>query len=60
MGAGIASLLQMIDGLIMSYRAAHGASADGVKTLFKVLNNGDTVKIVLLAIIVRGMTCCHS
>jgi hypothetical protein len=49
-GAGIASLLQMIDGVTMSYRAAHGASADSVKTLFKVLNNGDTVKIALLAI----------
>jgi hypothetical protein len=40
----------MIDGVTMSYRAAHGASADSVKTLFKVLNNGDTVKIALLAI----------
>jgi hypothetical protein len=50
--AGVASLLQMIDGMTMSYRAAHGSSADSVKTLFKVLNNGDTVKIILLAIMI--------
>jgi Domain of unknown function (DUF4386) len=50
--AGIASLAQMVVGEILTYRAAHGSSADNVKTLFKVLNNGDTVKICLLAIMI--------
>ena len=52
--AGIASLGQMVVGEILSYRAAHGASADSVKTLFKVLNNGDTVKIALLAVMIAA------
>jgi hypothetical protein len=42
----------MVVGETMSYRAAHGSSADSVKTLFNVLNNGDTVKIALLAIMI--------
>ena len=32
-------------GETLTYRAAHGTGAASVKTLFKVLNNGDTVKI---------------
>jgi Domain of unknown function (DUF4386) len=53
-GAGLASLAQMVVGVLMSYRAAHGSSAGHVKTLFKVLNNGDTVKIALLAIVIAA------
>jgi hypothetical protein len=47
--AAIASVVQLVVGEILTYNAAHGHSADSVKTLFKVLNNGDTVKIAFLA-----------
>jgi hypothetical protein len=50
--AGLASLAQAVVGETLTYRAAHGATAGSVKTLFKVLNNGDTVKIALLAVII--------
>jgi hypothetical protein len=50
--AGLASLGQAVVGETLTYRAAHGASAGSVKTLFKVLNNGDTVKIALLAVMI--------
>jgi hypothetical protein len=50
--AAIASLAQLVLGEILAYNAAHGHSADSVKTLFKVLNNADTVKIALLAIMI--------
>lgn len=53
-GAGLASLVQMVVGVLMSYRAANGSSDEHVKTLFKVLNNGDTVKIILLAIMIAA------
>jgi hypothetical protein len=48
----VASIGQMVVGETLTYRAAHGSSAGNVKTLFKVLNNGDTVKIFLLAIMI--------
>jgi hypothetical protein len=51
-GAGLASFAQAITGETLSYRAANGASADSVQTLFKVLNNGDTMKIGFLAIMI--------
>jgi len=47
--AGLASWAQAVVGETLTYRSAHGAGAGSVKTLFKVLNNGDTVKIALLA-----------
>jgi hypothetical protein len=47
--AGIASLGQLVVGEVMTYKAAHGSDADTVKAWFNVLNNGDTVKIALLA-----------
>ena len=53
-GAGLASLVQMVVGELMSYRGAHGRSAEDVQTLFKVLNNGDTVKIALLATMIAA------
>ena len=53
-GAGLASLAQMVVGETMTYLAAHGSSADHVKTLFNVLNNGDTVKIILLATMITA------
>jgi len=52
--AGLASLGQMIVGEILTYRAAHGSSKDNVQTLFKVLNNGDTLKIALLAAMIAA------
>src|SRR4051794_32279831 len=39
---------------LMSYRAGHGSSAEDVQALFKLLNNLDTVKIVLLAIMIAA------
>jgi hypothetical protein len=54
MGAGVASLGQMVVGETMSYRAGHGASPDSVKTLFTVLNNGDTVKIAFLGAMIAA------
>jgi hypothetical protein len=51
-GPGLASFAQAITGETLSYRAANGASADSVQTLFKVLNNGDTMKIAFLAIMI--------
>jgi hypothetical protein len=51
-GAGLASFAQAITGETLSYRAANGASADSIQTLFKVLNNGDTMKIAFLAIMI--------
>jgi hypothetical protein len=53
-GAGLVSLVQMVVGEVMAYRAAHGSSPDHVQTLFKLLNNLDTVKIVLLAILIAA------
>ena len=53
-GAGVVSLVQMVVGEVMAYRAAHGSSPDHVQTLFKVLNNLDTVKIALLAILIAA------
>jgi hypothetical protein len=50
--AGVASLGQMIVGETLSYRAAHGASVDSVKTLFTALNDGDTFKIAFLALMI--------
>jgi hypothetical protein len=50
--AGLASFGQAVVGETLTYRAAQGANADSVKTLFKVLNNGDTVKIALLAVMI--------
>jgi hypothetical protein len=47
--AAVASLAQAVLGLTLTYRAAHGSSAHNVKTLFTALNDGDTVKIALLA-----------
>lgn len=54
--AGLVSLGQMITGEILTYRAAHGSSAGNVQTLFKVLNNGDTVKIALLAVMIGSVS----
>src|SRR4051812_19617997 len=53
-GAATASLVQMVTGLTMAYHAGHGGSPDGVETLFRVLNNGDTVKIALLAVTIAA------
>jgi hypothetical protein len=53
-GAGVVSLVQMVVGEVVAYRAAHGSSPDHVQTLFKVLNNLDTVKIALLAILIAA------
>jgi hypothetical protein len=53
-GAGVVSLVQMVVGEVMAYRAAHGSSPDHVQTLSKVLNHLDTVKIVLLAILIAA------
>jgi hypothetical protein len=50
--AGLASLVQLVVGEVMTYKAAHSGDADTVKTLFNVLNNGDTVKIALLAVMI--------
>jgi hypothetical protein len=50
--AGLASLAQAVVAETLTYRTAHGASAGNVKTLFKVLNNGDTFKIALLAVMI--------
>jgi hypothetical protein len=50
--AGITSLFQAAIGETMTYRAAHGASPASVRTLFDVLNNADTVKIALLAVMI--------
>jgi hypothetical protein len=36
----------------MTYRAAHGTSPAGVRTLFDVLNNADTIKIAFLAVMI--------
>jgi hypothetical protein len=52
LAAAVASLVQMIVGETVSYRAANGAAVDSVKTLFTVLNDGDTVKIAFLAIMI--------
>ena len=52
LAAGLASLVQMTVGEVLTYRAANGGSADSVKTLFTVLNDGDTVKIAFLAIMI--------
>ena len=56
--AGVASIGQMVVGETLTYDAANaydaanGSSANSVKTLFTVLNNGDTLKIALLAIMI--------
>lgn len=50
--AGITSLFQAAIGETMTYRAAHGASPASVRTLFDVLNNADTLKIALLAVMI--------
>ena len=52
LAAGAASLGQMIVGETLSFRAAHGASAESVKTLFTILNDSDTIKIALLALMI--------
>ena len=52
LAAGLASLVQMTVGEVLTYRAANGGSADSVKTLFTVLNDGDTIKIAFLAIMI--------
>jgi hypothetical protein len=44
----------MAAGELMTYRAARGSSPDHVNTLFNVLNNGDTIKIALLAVIIAA------
>jgi hypothetical protein len=53
-GAGAASLVQMVVGELMAYRAANGSSPEHIKTLFNVLNNGDTVKIALLSAMIAA------
>jgi len=50
--AGVTSLFQAVVGETMTYRAAHGASPASVRTLFDILNNADTVKIALLAVMI--------
>jgi hypothetical protein len=52
--AGVTSFIQAGVGVTLAYRAAHGSSPDTAETLFKVLNNLDTVKIVLLAIMIAS------
>jgi hypothetical protein len=50
--AGLVSFGQAVVGETLSFRAAHGSSPSSVKTLFSVLNNGDTAKIALLAVMI--------
>jgi hypothetical protein len=52
--AGLVSVGQFVVGELLTYRAAHGSGADNVKTLFKLLKNADTAKIILLAVMIGG------
>ena len=54
LGAALASLGQMAVGEALTYGAANGSSSGSVKSLFTVLNEGDTMKIALLAVMIAA------
>ena len=55
LAAAAVSLAQFVVGETFTYDAAHGGNPSTVRSLFVTLNNLDTVKIVLLAIMIGAV-----
>lgn len=54
--AGLTSLFQAAVSETMVFRAAHGADPASIRYHFDILNNSDTVKITLLAIMIAAVS----